>query len=737
MSFTTIDNSFSISPSVYVAYQNLGADTNCQYLFATDLQGPLYNTTIAYNPGDLSTSRCFEGDWKAINYTEMQYPPPNSLVTDCVVVGKGYRDDSPTWGTDIVATTPALSWPPGLSLVDLSWATCEEWGLGAYDPPRMLGEATAMVPITSTTVPAAPGMPVVPNHAPATPTPSTATRQHEVPSPASLLNSPMEASAVSHSKAWPESRSQVQSALLDGDTSSNDPASKTLRPENTKSHVEDSISHNSFPSEKSIPSPNEPSRTGLISVDASTVASSRQMNAQSDFDISVANVFALMPDSTVEPAINKPNLLPTSSGGFDPVDLALSTLRPPSNVVNDVPTALQTYTRGPSRIQVINVGGQSITLSQASAEAMVGDQTATPGGPAVNVPGATVSVPTFPDPNVGSNSDANSPLAEAIYTVGGQTLVANPTGIAIQGSTIRAGQPPLTIAGTPIRLQSSGNLVIGDSTFQVSTIQASPAKADPEAAPSAQIYTINDQTLRGNPSAISVAGTTLLAGESGIDIAGTLVSLQPSGGLIIGDSTILMSPTAGVPDVATESAPALVVGGQTLHANPTSISLAGSVLTAGGSGVTIEGTRISLGTSGGLIVGDSTFPIKPIGVSRESSTTPVSPHTTGVQSTDASSTAVSLSGTMIVSDGAEITIGGTLISMKAPVDSTSSSGATLASSSGQLTQPTQTASKGSEAKLRGIGPLLKVIAGSVAALFLGCINLLLRAIPAKFVYKAI
>lgn len=744
MSVSLAKRELSISPSVYVAYRNLRAVTQCTF-FATFIFGPQYNTTIAYRPEDLTTSHCFQGRWKAINYTELQYPPPNSLVTDCADVGHGYPGQNPSYDEHQVATTPQFSWPSNLNLLKPSWVTCAG-GLGAYDPPRMLGEATAMVPITSTTVPAAPGMPVVPNHAPATPTPSTATRQHEVPSSASLLESPMEASAVSLSKAWPKSGSQVQSSLLGSDAPSNDPAGKAPRPDNTKPPVEDPISDSGFPSETSTPSPNEPSRTGLVSVDASTVTSSRQMNAPSDSDISVpsrafqaassvqtqrlgdiiTSVFAFMPGATVNTASDKAKLPDTSSDGFKSVDVAPSAPHPPSVIVNGVATALHTGAPGRPRIQVINIGGQSVTLSQALADIILGDQTVTPGGPAVTMSSATISIPAFPGPKVESNSDTASPLAEVIYTVGGQTLVADPTEIVIQGSTIQAGQPPLTIAGTPTRSQSSGKMVIGDSTFQVSTIQASPAKADPEAstaAPSAQIYTVNNQTLRGNPSAISMAGTTLLAGESGIDIAGTLVSLQPSGGLIIGDSTVFSS---DFPAAATrESVPALIVGGQTLQANPTSIMLAGSVLTAGGSGVTIEGTRISLGTSGGLIVGDSTIPIKPIGLSTESITTSVSPHTTGVQSTDASSTAVSLSGTMTVSDGAEVTIGGTLISMEAPVNSTSGSGAALASSSSQLAQPTHTASKGRAARLSGGMELLfRVIASSVAALFLECINLL-------------
>lgn len=46
-----------------------------------------YNTTTTYAPDALPTKHCIDGGptpiWKRINYTEMLYPPPNSLVTDC------------------------------------------------------------------------------------------------------------------------------------------------------------------------------------------------------------------------------------------------------------------------------------------------------------------------------------------------------------------------------------------------------------------------------------------------------------------------------------------------------------------------------------------------------------------------------------------------------------------------------------------------------------------------------
>ncbi len=717
-----------------MAYQNLRAATGCRIFNAQVFTGRAYNTTIAYKPEELSTSMCLHGMWKPINYTQLQYPLPNSVLVDEGCLDPGYGPLFEESGDiNSPGTAPYFSYPANVVLLNPAWKSCTTGMYGVYDPPRMLNQATAMVPVASSVLHAAPGAFVTPSYAPATPIPTIGTPQGEAKA------------SSSSPKALAGSDSEMQPSVPEADASKSNPASRTASPNDDGHYSKYSTSNDRFSGHIDSLSSKDPSEDGSILIGTSIVASVTQMSAESPDFIQpnpslgpstsstlvqtpnlgsvIASVFAFMPSPMAEAATQKPVTSPEGSG---PGDVAPSVSNPPSFIVNGITTALRAEAPEPARTQLISFGGQGETLRQASTQIVLGGQTANPGGPAISASGVTVSIPALPDPNVDSNPDAAPPLAEAVYTVGGQTFVANPTRIAIQRSTIKAGEIPLTISGTPIRLQSSGNLIVGDSTFQVS-----PTKADPQAStavPSAQSYVVGDQTFRGNPSALSMAGTTLSAGESGIDIAGTMVSLQPSGGLIIGDSTVLMSPTdssSEFPAATTEHGPVLVIGGQTLQANPTSISLAGSVLTAGGSAMTVEGTRISLGTSGGLIVGDSTFPIKPIGVSTEFTTTSMLHHTTGVQSTDSISTADPLSGTTIASDGSEVPIGGTLISMKAPVNSISSSGATLASSLSQLAQPTQTASKGPATKLRGgMGLLLKMIASSVAALLLGCINLL-------------
>ena len=64
-----------------------------------------------------------------------------------------------------------------------------------------------------------------------------------------------------------------------------------------------------------------------------------------------------------------------------------------------------------------------------------------------------------------------------VYTVGDQTFAANPPEVAIGESTIRVRWRAVTVTWTPISLQSSGALVIVDSTVPVIADAVSEAAA--------------------------------------------------------------------------------------------------------------------------------------------------------------------------------------------------------------------------------------------------------------------
>ena len=135
------------------------------------------------------------------------------------------------------------------------------------------------------------------------------------------------------------------------------------------------------------------------------------------------------------------------------------------------------------------------------------------------------------------------------FPVGSEAFIPNPTALSIDGTTITAGGPGVTVFGTPIELQASGSLVIGNSTFAViptssglldvgsSTISLSAEQALLTA------FAVGSETFIPNPTALSIDGITITAGGPGITVAGTPIELQASGSLVIGNSTFAVIPT--------------------------------------------------------------------------------------------------------------------------------------------------------------------------------------------------
>ena len=156
---------FSISPSVYVAYQGLNANYDCGY-FSSFQTGGVYETTIAYPPDALST---YVGPlwmpaqtgpepaslFRAINYTEFQEYEANTA-------NEGYSKN--------------LKIPSDLAGIDPAWSTCTPGMYGSWDPPRALTAAHNMVAPTPAQklldplATAAPASGIAPSNLPATPT---------------------------------------------------------------------------------------------------------------------------------------------------------------------------------------------------------------------------------------------------------------------------------------------------------------------------------------------------------------------------------------------------------------------------------------------------------------------------------------------------------------------------------------------------------------------------------------
>ncbi|KAG8528866.1 uncharacterized protein KY384_006555 [Bacidia gigantensis] len=186
----------------------------------------------------------------------------------------------------------------------------------------------------------------------------------------------------------------------------------------------------------------------------------------------------------------------------------------------------------PSSVPQAYVLPNGATISPGGSTAVVSGTTysALPSSGGLLVNGiSTLSIPTSP------------PIASpSVFTVGGQIITASPFGFVLpNGASLSPGGTAVTVAGTTMSLGPSGSLVIGSSTYALST----PTSAT--IAPGGNVFTVGSVIFTAYPSGFTIApGTIISPGGAATTISGTVVSLDSSGNLIEGSSTIHLGPQA-------------------------------------------------------------------------------------------------------------------------------------------------------------------------------------------------
>ena len=213
------------------------------------------------------------------------------------------------------------------------------------------------------------------------------------------------------------------------------------------------------------------------------------------------------------------------------------------------------------------------------------------GGPAMTLSNSVYTL--VPHESGGSDNndgyipfDSPSPAADTL-TIAGHTVVPDPTGMIIAGSSVLPGGSAFTISDTLVSLDPSRILVVGSSKFSL---------------PPQSVFTIGTQPFTANPTGFVLNGATISPGSAAEIVDGTKVSPAYSGALAIGSSTIsLATPSFNPPAISP-----FTIAGQTFTPNPTAFLIDGTTISAGGPAITVAGTIISLKPSGVLIVGPST-----------------------------------------------------------------------------------------------------------------------------------
>ena len=228
---------------------------------------------------------------------------------------------------------------------------------------------------------------------------------------------------------------------------------------------------------------------------------------------------------------------------------------------------------------ILIIAGHIITANPISFE--IAGTPVKAGELAVTISSTGISMGISGDLVIGGSASI-TPSSAAVFTVGTQRLIADGAGLVVFSITVTAGGSAALISGTKVSLDLSGVLNVGDTTTTLAGFSR----------PS--VFIVGGETFTANLTEFSVDGTTLLAGASGITVNSIPISLNPSGSLLIGTSTIPLQQSTAT--VVTTDGQVFTIAQNGL------IAVDGVILSSGGPGTTISGTPMSVG-SDGIVIG--------------------------------------------------------------------------------------------------------------------------------------
>ena len=207
----------------------------------------------------------------------------------------------------------------------------------------------------------------------------------------------------------------------------------------------------------------------------------------------------------------------------------------------------------------------------------IAGQTLTPGAPPITISGTPIYLGSS-SLLIGSSSYAIalprlSWIPGQATTINGQVIQPLTNGgVSIDGTTLTPGALPITVSGNPISLGSTA-LYIGSSTVSLDSV-----------VPEQFVTTVAGQAVTADPTAVEVGSLTLTPGAPGTSLSGTLVSLNSDGELMVGTKIIPLETTAG-------GSGGLIMGGLA-PGGPYATSLAGLGSVSGSGNGTATGNGV-------------------------------------------------------------------------------------------------------------------------------------------------
>ena len=627
--YSVLDGSTLTFPSTYlVIHGAVSVVDRC------GVRGKTYtNPIIAVPQGELSTLSIGYG---AENFSTGSYDP-----AACRTYGYSngsttwfwsyYGPGSSSWVSSLYYTlgppyNPILLPPPQLTALDPEWQACTLWrnldndygdaiyeGLGyAYDPPRALARASAIVD-PSTTRPDLAPQPTYSSPQPAGSIPPAAPRVTDKPT--AVTNSglstdpsldPVESDDTPILNADPETNSP-ESAISGGDptvAADPDPPEGESDPMTSETDLAAFIIHPFQPIANENHGGGDPAtQTHIISLESSGFDPPTLTIGDSSYTANKASEYVIGSQTI------------SAGGPAIQVSGVLYSLASPTTTLPNIASMQSALSSNDEPVLTIN--GKPYTADSAS-QYIIGSQTLAPGGPTITVNNVPYALPASSaaiisdggtialDQKVAADATLLSEPSAAdfgtnyrpqVYTFDGIQMTGGSSTLAVGSATLVPGSPALTISGHTLSLKTGGALVFDGRTSILTAVGLGDNNQY-------RTYTVDDISLTGNADAVVVGSATLAPGSPALTISGHTLSLATGGALVVDgriSSTLTAPPGFGSnqPPIQTYS-----VNGIPLIGNPTSLLVGSTTLTAGSPAVTISGHVFSLATGGRTLVVD-------------------------------------------------------------------------------------------------------------------------------------
>jgi len=499
----------------------------------------------------------------SVDYADFQEPVPWSAY-----IGDRYCAQNRPLCSEVFPNDyhPVMIMPPEIAQLDPAWKDCAFDKYGIFDPPIALRSVGNIFPTSTSRG----GGPV---------TSATAVPQSTPPTP--------------------------------GQSGSNGNPTPTASPRPTPGDPSSSKPPTNNPPSSNTPTNNPPVNTPPVN---SPPANSPPANSPPVNNPPANSPPANNPPGNNPPANNPPgNNPPANNPNPGQSNPPLPGPTPPSqNNPNPAPPVI---TVGPSVIPIDPTGGLVINPGT----------TLTPGGPAITTGGTTLSLGNNGLQIIAPGTSTQIPFGSSAVPVtlgDGTTVTIDPNaGLIVGGTTLRQGDPALTVSGTTMSIGPSGLVIVDPSGTSTVPI--------PSGTGSNSVITVGGSTFTMSNGAVVLGpGTTLQSGDPARTISGTTLSIGPSGLVIMDPST-----TRTVPVPSTSL---ITVGNSVFTVGPNGLVLGpGTTLKSGDPAVTVSGTTYSIGPNGLVVVEPSTtrtVPVKTGGGSGSSSTPAASPTGSGSKS---------------------------------------------------------------------------------------------------------